>query len=121
MKRLLIVLAACNIGSSVFLLWSTYLNIGLLKMHIVGAYSDLKQSGVINVDAERTTFAEQLRHDPLYLPLDYLAGDQINIVHRLIVCACVCLFINGALLLLIALNKRNSGVGPDSGAPSAQR
>lgn len=62
------------------LLWqaSYYMASGWLRMHVVGAYAELRQRGIVNESLESEHFDAELARDPLYLPLGPLLGDTLR-------------------------------------------
>jgi flagellar basal body-associated protein FliL len=85
-----------------FLMW---LQGGFVRMHIVGAYSDLVRAGIIDEAKAEALHAEQIQQDPWYLPLGLLVGNELDQLQSLIVISNCTLLFAGVTTMMAAWRR----------------
>ena len=84
-----------------------YFQIGLVRLHIVGAYSELKQYGVVSEPNEASHFASELESDPFYMPLGFLVGEELDEVQTLCYAVTAYLVLAAALSIILSPRRRS--------------
>lgn len=94
-------------------------HIGLTRMHIIGAYSDLDSRGVVDHDALRQHFGARFADDWFLVATELLTGDLLTKTTRLANLIGVSFLVNSVCCAFVAI-RLSRFIKPVNGVGSAK-